>query len=565
MIIVDPITSGDYDSHIIIKTKGLSLGFFSVQPPGIRRFPLALAGLVIVATGVLLYAHTLYAPWYLDDYRVIVGNPRLDDLSRCCAQIFSQRGVAVFTFSLNQRLSGTDPAGFHVVNITIHLLSAWLVFLVLRHLLRNGLSWAPLLGALLFLVHPLQTQAVTYIVQRMTSLAGMLVLLSLYFFIKARNSLARGHSWRSRPHLCWYLASQLAAGFALFAKENTIVLPLLLIMVARLLLSEPDNGWKALLLYVAPYLIPTGYLAVTMLSPLLAGGSLLTLANTNAVAVGAETTPLAYLFTQFTVLWVYIRLLLFPYGQALDHAYPITASLFTATNLLALAGLVLLVVLGWRHRGNHPLFVVGLGWFLLTLAVESTIIPLDPLFEHRLYLPVFGFVLVVLDFTETTLSNPARQRAFLCGLILIFSCLTWQRNSLWNDPVNLHEDNYRKVPQSARVGANLAKAYNDRRRYADAERVARQAVGLNASYEIAHYNLGVALYYQDRYREALAAFNNALRLKIGYADALYAAASCAIELGDRPLAERLSLRLMRLNATQGAKLAKKIAERFPSQ
>lgn len=117
------------------------------------------------------------------------------------------------------------------------------------------------------------------------------------------------------------------------------------------------------------------------------------------------------------------------------------------------------------------------------------------------------------------------------------------------------------LPIGARVGANLAKAYSDRRRFADAERVAREAVTLNPRYATARYNLGVALYYQDRYGEALEAFTGALRLKSDYGDALYAAATCAIELGDFAEAERLSGRMLRLDPARGARLQQTLAVR----
>jgi protein O-mannosyl-transferase len=458
-----------------------------------REYFLAFS-LLLLTTG-LLYGHTLHVPFYMDDTSGLAQNFLLRDLPASLATFFGPRGLTRASLALNLYWSGLALPPLHLTNIAIHFANGVLVWLLLRRLLAG--RWLPLCGALLFVAHPLQTQAVTYLIQRATLLGTFFFLLALLCYWQARLALAAGHRRRSAAYLLPYLGAVLAAGGALLAKENTATLPLVLFALDRLLPFPARRSRQEALLDYLPF----------WLLPLLAGlGALLTLtAGTEAhpifypLASLQHNGPLHYLVTQFSVFWIYLRLLLFPYGQALEHNYPIVAELLNWQNVLALAGLLTMGWLVWRVRRRRPLLAFGAAWMVLTLAVESSVIPLDPLFEHRLYLPMFGFVLVLLDGLPALLGKE-RAGVVLGMALLIWMPLTWQRNVLWNDPIAFYQDNLRTVPDSERAMMDLAFRYQDVGRVAEMKPLLERAVRLYPkNYE---FVTALAELYADEHRLA---------------------------------------------------------------
>lgn len=476
-----------------------------------------LCATVIALAVIALYVHTLHVPWYLDDNSSIVENPLIRDLKSCFFRIFSYRGVAIFSFALNYRFGGLSLPGFHLVNISIHLLASWLVFLLLKRAVPGRLYIA-LSGSLIFAIHPLQTQAVTYVVQRMASLSALLFLLSLYLFVRAQESFASGLKFRAPNHLAFYLGSLTAGVLAIFTKENTAVLPFALLLFARFFLPCEKN-WRPLLKYLAPYLLACGLAIVwlfanKLLPSLLRGETLTDSVGTQLLVSSKHNSPLYYFITELSVLWVYIRMLFLPFGQALDHNYPIVETLVSLKNVAAFAGLAALGYLSFALRNLRPLISCGIAWFFLTLAIESSLLPLDPLFEHRLYLPMFGFVLAVLGLLEL-LRGPRQQAILLCLSLLLLGGLTISRNHLWSDPVSFLEENLRKVTTSERVRVNLARNYIQTGRVQRAETLLLEAIAINPDHDSHFINLSKVYAEQGRYPEALRVLQQGLAFNAG--------------------------------------------------
>ncbi len=459
--------------------------------------------LVALATiAVLLYYPSLHAPWYLDDPRAIVENPAIRDPWGSLSKLFLPRGLAIFSFALNYCFGGTDPFGYHLVNLVLHIACGMLVYLLLRRVVREGVL-LPALGALLFIAHPLQTQAVTYVVQRMAVLAVLFFLLSLWLFVRSRERLTAGVSFAAAGHLGYYLGAILAGLAAVFTKENTVVLPVALYLYVVFFLP-PVADRKRLLLSLLPFAIgPLALAALRLLLPLAGGETMAKITDMTHLAQTQHVTPLRYLVTEFSVLWTYIRMLFLPYGQTLDHNYPVAATFLELHHLLSGIGLALLGALAVRLRRRQSLLAAGIAWFFLTLAVESSIIPLDPLFEHRLYLPMFGFVLVVLGLLRLL---PGRRAALavLAAIVLVCLPLSWQRNRLWADPIAFHRDNLAKAPQSERVLTDLAINYLDAGYPVDAEPLLLRALEINPGYLHACVNLMLVYNNQGRLPEAFA-------------------------------------------------------------
>lgn len=460
-----------------------------------------------VAT-LILYGHTLHVPWYMDDTSFIIENPLIRNLSAAWRGAWQPRGFVTLTFALNYKYGGLDPAGYHLVNILIHFTCGSVALLLLRRIFKDNPVLA-LWGALIFIVHPLQTQAVTYTVQRMASLSALFFLLAIYLFIRSREILANGPDFWSYAHLGWYSGALFCGALAVLSKENAAVLPLALLLFARFFIAPPQQ-WRSLLCAVAPFALLPLLVGIYKFFPLVSGS-----AELNQVSVYANLAslqgngPLPYLFTEFSVLWVYLRLLFLPYGQALDHDYPIVRDLLTVSNGVALLGLLLLVWFAWQQRQRRPVLSFGIFWFFLTLAVESSIIPLDPLFEHRLYLPIFGFSVIV---AEALRRSPWPKAAMVGagGVIIVLGVLTWQRNELWNDPISFYQANLRIAPRSERVHNGLGYSYYAVGRSRDAEEIFLKTLEINPRYYYNFGNLPMLYQQQGLINEAIALLEKGL-------------------------------------------------------
>ena len=527
---------------------------------------------ILAALGSILYSRTLHIPWVFDDINNIVENPLIQDLRLAFERVGNPRGIAYLSFALNYRFGEYGLPGFHLVNIAIHIVTSFTVFLIARRIFRESL-WLPLAAGLIFLAHPIQTQAVNYIVQRMASMCGLFFFLSLYFYIRAREALAEGKNHGSAGHVAFYLLALACCALGLWTKQNAVVLPLALLMMDRYFLDGGRGGWRRRLIYLLPFLFIT--LANTYQQ--VGGNKVLlkeagraeywakaneTSANLKAAAAVPSQVKLAkppenlqslYLATEFSVLWLYLRLLFLPYGQVFDYGYPLVDAVFTAQNMIALSGHLLLVGLAVWLRNRRPLISFGILWFYLSLGVESSIIPLDAAVEHRLYMTMFGFSLVLLDMLRMI---PVKKAAYsLPALaIIVLMALTWQRNSLWADPIAFARDSVSRAPFNQRNYLTLATAYADKGRWSEAEKTLRAAINLRPDYPVPYENLGSALARQGRFLEALNFYQMALNLYPENSNVLYNAGLVLMRIGDIAGAKVLVERLKPLNGPLAGRL-----------
>jgi tetratricopeptide (TPR) repeat protein len=457
----------------------------------------ALAGIMVL--GVITYAHTLNVPWYMDDLHAIVENRAIHRLQDALNNFFyASRGIADLTFALNYRLGGTNVVGYHLVNIAIHLVTSCLVFLLFKRVFRDRLLLA-LGGALVFVAHPLQTQAVTYIVQRMTSLAALFFFLALYLYVLAQEVSEQ----RATRHWLLYGGALLCGALAVFIKQNTAVLPVAIILFDRYFSPcERRLPWRRLLWSVAPFaLVPAGLAVKSLLLPLLTGEGIANVGGMPDLVHLQHLSSLNYLVTEFSVIWLYLRLMFFPLGQALDYDYPIVATIWELKSLVALLGIAALLAAAAFLRKRLPHVSAGILWFFLALVVESTIIPLDPVFEHRLYIPMFGFAVVVM----AGIARLPRWAAMVAVVLVVMTLagLTWNRNALWNDPRAFYEDNLRRAPSSERVHLDLGNVYRKEGRLAEAQSLYERGLEINPNYVLLHINLSIIYTKQKNYQKAI--------------------------------------------------------------
>lgn len=485
--------------------------------------------LIFTLLGILLYQSGFNAPWYLDDGNNIVHNPVVTDLAQAFKHIFKPRGVAYFSFAVNYSLAGMSPYWFRLTNVVIHIGAALLVWRLLSRLYSPAL--VALFGGLFFLAHPLQTQGVTYIVQRMAGLAAFFFLLSIYLYIRSRESR------EYRNAFFWKAGALFCAVLSIWSKQNTIFLPVIILFVDYAVIDRHNFTLKQSVWRVVPFLLVS---SIAIFQQFYAGTEILTAMNAGAivytdqgkealVAVSANVNesffdgiPLRYFATQLIVFWLYTKLFFLPYGQMLDYSGTISIvhNIFNVRTLAATAGCVLIfATISYCRLWNRRL-IFGLAWILLTMALESSFIPLDPVFEHRMYLPLFGAIIVVYELFLYRF--PVRAATVIAvSLLLVFSILTVNRNALWADPIAFWQDNAQRGPKSTRVMLILAKAYRDQGDYVHAEEWYAKALDIESRNPNNHLSkirsaipngaLGSIRLQQGRLDEAQVFFERALQ------------------------------------------------------
>ncbi len=518
-------------------TPGVARLGVEVSAPA-RPYEALIALLVIATATVLVYSNTFDASFHLDDKGGIVRNQTLRDFGRFWPPA-GNRYLGLLSFAINYRLGGLEVFGYHLVNLLIHagngLLVFWLTAITLRtpamrHAETGPLvrRYLPLTAGLLFAVHPLATQAVTYISQRFASLATLFFLLSLVFYAKARLLLEAERSSKARA-ACLYCLSLVAAAAAMKTKEISFTLP----FVAA--------GYEWIFFRPRRRLILLGPLAATaLLIPigLAAHGQGLgdVLGDAGSFAAESPYVPRSvYLLTEPRVVVRYLRLLLFPVGQNFDYDFPVSHSITERDVLLALA--VLLAVasaavafLVRSHRTNRAagmLVFFGIAWLFVTLSVESSVIPItDVIFEHRMYLPSAGAVVALstaLLWGVERLSlrvSPVLQ----VGVALLVTAgplgvATYARNFVWKDDLTLWSDVVAKSPGNVRARHNLGFAYEVKGQLDDAIRQYQEGIRLTPEAADAHYTLGNAYRATGRLGDAAREFREAIRLDPRHTDA----------------------------------------------
>jgi len=372
--------------------------------------------LSIIILGAIVYSNTLNATWHFDDSVVVTENWSLRDLRGNFNTIFSaNRSVGFFTFALNYYFNKLNVTGYHVVNILIHIVNALLVYslvmltlktpAMVKSRLASQARFLALASGLIFVSHPIQTQAVTYIAQRFASLATLFYLLSVVFFAKARLSIGRGKAFLSPLHLVWYSLSLFSAFCAMHTKEIAFTLPCIICLFEFFFFDSSSRSLTKRLLYLLPFILTFAIIPANMglfskvqAKPL---GDII-----GEIREQVQETPLIsrkdYLLTQFNVIVTYIRLLFLPMNQNLDYDYPIARSFFQFPTFLSFLFLLVLVILAvYLFLKDYRFISFATFWFFITLSVESSIIPIrDVIFEHRVYLPSVGFVMIMAVFLQ---------------------------------------------------------------------------------------------------------------------------------------------------------------------
>ncbi len=511
----------------------------STQPSASSSFFNWTGVIAIVILGMLIYANSFDGQFQFDDKHNIVDNEAIKSLSNVKQMwdINHSRFLAFYSFAINYHFGQLDVWGYHFINMLIHIVNAILVFWIVRLLFKSpvlkehslakhqsSIAW---IIALLFVSHPLATGSVTYIVQRMASMVALFYFLSIAFYLKGRFA-------TGKQSYTYFTFTALAALFAIHTKENAYTLPVAILMIEVFFLSTKKNAINfadkkilfSLVGIIAFLVLAFSSVSFSVFDPLPPSTF-----NTTTI------TSSNYFFTQLSVIVEYIKLLLLPINQNLDYDFPISNSLFDGTTLVCGIILLLLAGLAIYLYDKNRIISFGIFWFFLTLSIESSIIPIsDVIFEHRTYIPSFGYFLILTCLIFQFLYPRNKNVAALLFLFLVGSntVLAIQRNRVWKDDISLWSDANSKSPKKARPLINLGYAYGKLQKWDKAIAAFTKVNELEPNYHAAaYYNLGIAFWATGQKDKSLENYTLAIKVDSTYADAYYGRGVCFYYLNDQ--------------------------------
>jgi protein O-mannosyl-transferase len=529
------------------------------------------ASLAIVLAGAFAYANSFDGVFVLDDEPAIARNENLRSLTPLARAVsappdttLSGRPVATFSFAVDTALRGGTLAAYHETNLAIHLLTTLLLFAVIRRTLETESprirfsehsTALAFFVALLFVVHPLQTSAVTYIVQRVESLAALLVLATLYGAIRSAATAGRAATF-------WAAFAVMSCALAMGTKETAVVAPVLVLLWDWIFLEEKPKR-RTLLLAL---LFATWAILATLVASVPRGLS--------AGFGFAEWPWWSYLITQTTVVAHYVRLVFLPAPLVFDYGWPkATLAEAVVPGFLLAAMFVATVVLVVRRR---PLSF-PLAWFFILLAPSSSVVPIvtEIAAEHRMYLPLAGILSIAVIGAASFWNersgalSPAARRAGSVACVAaalvaagLLGRMTYARNEDYRDYDRLWSKTVAERPENPRARINLASSFLTQGRYVDAEEHLRAAVRLDPDSAEAHANLGVALASQGRELDGVPMLRRAVALAPDFIGARRNLAEALAVAGDFAEAARVAREaVIRARALGDARAAAEIDAR----
>jgi tetratricopeptide (TPR) repeat protein len=511
----------------------------------------------------VIYSNSIKGPFVFDDTFNIRDNPKirltkltLDGIiSAGFESPSSNRPVANISFALNYYFNRYDVAGYHLVNILMHIITGIILFYFIKVTLEllnpqnlklkfeknappdkrnclihnsvyysisssqrslgatsNELLFISFFTTWIWLVHPLQTQTVSYIVQRMNCMSAMFYILSLLLYVKARLANSKGKK------LALFLGCILSGILSLGSKEIAATLPFFIFLYEWFFFQEVSLKWlKRNSIYFLCLLLFIILLAFFFL------GShpikiILSTYNTR------DFTLWQRVLTEFRVVIFYIVLLIFPHPMRLNllHDFTISRSFIDPTTTLisfiAIAGLIVTAI--WLAK-KERLLSFSILWFLGNLVIESSVLGAEIIFEHRLYLPSMFFILLLVTLVYRFGNSKWIGGALLCAVAIIFSVWTYERNIVWSDEVSLWKDCVIKSPYKPRQHYNLGVVLARKENLDDAIEHYRTALKIKPDYLEAYYNLGNALARKGDAKAAIYNYRKALQLNPDFFKSYY--------------------------------------------
>lgn len=457
---------------------------------------------------VIAYFNSFDNEFSYDDNYLILNNPQIESIENYIYtpkwfKLFDNRSLSKLTYSLNFYIHGYEVFGYHLFNVFIHLAASITAYFLSLQFIRKipkkrlniSLEAAfALISALIFALHPIQTDAVSYVTQRMASMAGLFVLLSIFFYIKFRESLRINKKQQALIYICFCIVSFI---LSILSKETGYIALILFFFIEVYFFQKREERYKYKFFFasIAVFASIVIYYIIRFGIPSL----------TN------DFSRITYLFTQQKVIVKYIVLILFPINQHLSHLiipeYTILSINVFLSALLHLSLLISAVIL---FRKGIKIISAGIVWFYITIMIESSIIPLPYLMnEYRLYLAIFGLSLIF-AYLIIVWKNTSKMKTpyFITSIVLlILTILTINRNNIWQNEITLWSDNVKKSPYNSEALNALGYTYYKKGDKLNALSLLTESVKYNPSFLQARLNRGVVLFDLMKDEEALTDFN----------------------------------------------------------
>jgi protein O-mannosyl-transferase len=477
----------------------------------------------LLGLGFLCYCNAFRGEFVFDDILYIVRNSALRTINfeniMALWNYAPTRIISFLTLLGNYQLSGLHVVSYHVLNVVIHLVAAVTVYHLALILLRlpgfqirspiHSAADGEVLNeltaffvAMFFVAHPLQTEAVAYIWQRCASLAALFYFLSIYFYVK-------GGLENSPGALRWSLVFAI---FGMFTKQTCVTLPATILAIEyfgfgfNLKKDDAPKRWDRLIPILAT-------LAIIPFTFFIAGDYDWHETHLGVWASKVPPQP-EYFLTQINVVRQYIFLLFFPLHQTAEYDIPLVHTLFHLDVLASLALHLSLFGAAFALRKKNPLFTFGVLFFYLTLSVESSVVRLgDLMFEHRIYLPSFGFFLAI----SALLRNAPIFRRVEDGhgqlhfkpwagavalLVIPFALLTVRRNRVWETPESFWLDAAVKAPNKARPNMSAGRVLLSKGDHKGGDMFLKRALASEPDDTMSIYSLALEDIEQNQFEEA---------------------------------------------------------------
>jgi tetratricopeptide (TPR) repeat protein len=447
--------------------------------------------LFLTLTGLLAYLNSFSVPFHYDDFHflkeqlIIKSFPRyLDWITGNYAAIITSRAFLLFTFYLNYVAGGLDTFGYHLVNLGIHVTTAFAFYLLLaRYVDKNEddqYHVTAILSALFFVVHPINTESVTYISSRSSELSTLLMLGTMLLFFRSTDK-----EFSLPPYgfsiLCFFLG--------LASKESAIVLPALLILFDYYFIVRKDQHFLSRIKFHLPFwtIMTAGFLYY---------------AGSIAHPEMYDRPWPTHLLTEITVFVDYLRLMIIPVGLTIDHSVTesISLDLRVGLSVAIVAGLLLAAYL---LRNKNRVLSFSIFWFFINLTPFLAMRMSDYMAERWVYAAGLGFCLALSKlFVDASQRYTKTGITAIVGVVLFFGVLTFVRNDVYRDPITLWTDALKKAPEKSKSYVNLSASYLERGNIDKAIDIMELSLKQGNRAVATYLNLAIAYFMKDDLKKA---------------------------------------------------------------
>ncbi len=509
----------------------------------------ALIALVVVLISIS-YSNTFDSPFLYDGIGMLKNNPEIKNLNKAFGNLSGfNRSITYLTFAFNYYFSGMSPAGYHTFNLIFHILTSLGVgfFIYKTSLLtakegenaRRRSKWIGFLSTFIFGLHPVHTEAVTYIYQRATVLSAAFYVFSMIAYIKFRSSRSKTKKWLFLGVLV------LCAYLGMASKANTFMLPFFLVLYEFFFFK--DLNWRKMGKNFL-YIIPAGGLMFGFAIYVRGMNFMRTMFSRYDVRPFTLTERI---LTEFRVVVYYISLIFYPHPSRLKLAYNLdlsTSLISPPETLYSFLVIVFLTALAVVTAEKYRTISFGIFWFFGNLVLESTVFPLKLIFEHRLYLPSIGLILVFcVLFTETLekldsvkgkMNVPGKISSKAIGiiaasiLILLLSISTYTRNHDWRSRISIWKDAVSKTPESVDALNAVGNAYIEKDKEERGVKYLKKALEIDPQNYRVLNNLGITYGKKGNCREAVKYFKRTVKQRPDEASPYVNLGNCYYRMGD---------------------------------